>query len=189
MKDKDQKIRYTNPELALLKSLFADDVEKLYIIRKVLFQFELTDDERKKLDTFMNEEVYALVVKTFLPYLDPEAPLFQMSHLNLALGADIKQLSPDGALPYIRAKKLEIDYVDQQLKALRGGKAKKIDLADLSDLSGADKDPEQAYVNVIAWNWILSFIDSNIQQLKFLAGFKHETVEQTLTRLRQDSAK
>lgn len=189
MKNDKQKMRYTDEELGLLKAVFAEDNDKLYIIRKVMFQFPLTEAEKSALQAFMTEPVFAILRKTFLPYPDPDAPLFQIAHLNLALGADTKTLSPDGAWPFFKAKELEIAYLEQQVKALNGESEQKIVLSDLTDLNHPKTQREQVWVNVTAWNWILSFVDSNIQQIKFLAGLKHETVEQTLVRLRTDSSK
>ena len=189
MKNKEQRMRYTDEELGLMKAVFAEDREKLYIIRKVMFQFPLTDEEKSALQSFVTEPVFALMKKTFVPYLEPDAPLFQMSNLVLGLGADTKSLSPDGAWPFIKAKELEVSYIEQQLKALHGESEQKIILSELTSLDYPKAQREQVYINILAWNFLLSFIDSNIQQIMFLAGLKHETVEQTMVRLRSDSAK
>lgn len=190
MRQKDQKMRFTDPELSVIKGLFSDNEDLLYTVRKVMLQFELTPDEQKNVDGMMNETVIALLYKTFLPSIDADAPMFQMTDMLLGLGADIKTLSPEGAWPFIKAKELEMKYLSQQLRVLTGAsKIQKISLEKMGDISGTEKDGEKMYVNVVARNYLLSYIDSNCQQLKMLAGLKHETVEQTKIRLQQDSAK
>jgi len=152
-----------------------------------MFQFGLTSSEKDTL-LGLSKEVKGLLRKTFLPELDSEAPLFQLTNLNVALGSDIKGFSPDGAEFFIRAKELEIEYLDQQLRILEGEKVKEsIQFSDWSITKG--KKAEQAYIEILAWNWMLSFIDSNIQQVKILGGTKEETVEQTKERLARDSSK
>ena len=192
MRDKDQKIRFTDSDMNLIKALFGDDAEIVYVIRKVLLQFELSTVEKMSLEKMINDKTKVLLTRFFLPYLESDAPLFQMTNLILGLGSDTKSLDPISAWPHIQAKKLEIEYLEQQLKVLFGGTDKpKILLADLGGLSGysEEKHAEGAWVNVTAWNFILSYIDSNLAQMKVLAGLKSETVEQTKLRLGRDSTK
>lgn len=183
-------MRFTDTELGLIKSLFADNDELLYAIRKVMFQFETTDQEKETIKRAINDSTLALLYKVFLPGLDPDAPIHQMADIVLGLGVEIKSLSPDGAWPFIKAKEVSMDYLGQQLKALNGNVATNhISLTELSDISGPKTQREQKYINVIARNFILSFIDSMFQQIQTLAGKKEESVEQTLARLAQNSAK
>lgn len=186
MRDVDQKIRYNKSELALIKGLFSDDAEITYIIRKVLLQFELNSNEQKALDDLSNDNFKSIITKMFLPELEPDSPLFQLSNLVVGLEGDIKGFSPEGAWPLIQAKKLERNYLRQQLDILFGDKTKvKIVLADLANMEG---DQETVYVNVVAWNWLASFVDSCLSQFKMLAGRSEESVEETQLRLKKDSA-
>lgn len=189
MKNPEQRMRFTDVELGVIKGLFADNVELLYIIRKSLLQATLTPEESDTLRQVINESTYALFVKIFMPYVDVEAPLFQLTDSCLVLGAEIKDLSPEGAWPYIRAKDLEIDYIAQQLRILNGGSEKpKIVLSELINLKVPKSKAEDALVGVLARNFILSYVDSNIKQIQFLAGQKEETVEETKAKLLKDSA-
>lgn len=189
MRDPNQTMRFNDYELSLIKGWFADDAPILYAIRKVMFQFELDDSEQDEVDKLIgNKEASELIRKIFLPQLDPDAPLFQLTTLAIALGADTKTLSPEASFPYILCKQLESDYIAQQLDVLLGEKVKpKIVFQDLADLDYKLGDEMVAWVHVTAFNFLLSYIDSNIAQLKVLAGLKTETVEQTKERLRRDS--
>lgn len=188
MRDPKQKMRFTDAELSLVKGLFAGNDDLLSIIRKVMLQFELSEQEEVTLRGAINEKTFPLIKKFFLPDLDPDAPLFQLA--DMVIGLDIKELSPDGAWPYIKAKELEMDYIDQQLKVLKGEEVDvKIKLKDLADLRVNKPSREAKYIEVTARNFLLSFVDSNIQQIKFLAGLKEETVEETKARLEKNSNK
>jgi hypothetical protein len=48
---------------------------------------------------------------------------------------------------------------------------------------------EKIWANIMARNFLLSFTDTHIQQIMFLAGLKEETVEETKARLMKDSNK
>lgn len=192
MKDPKQKRRFTDSELSLLKGLFAGTDELMYVLRKVMFQFPLTEQERALLDSAMTDPVKAVIKKVFLPDLDPDAPLFQMAHINLSLVPDIKDLSPDGAWPFIEAKRIQKDYLEQQLKVLFGEpapKKPKYVLEDMASLDYKEIEKEKAYVNLRAFSYLLSYVEQQIQQIKFLAGKKEESVEETLARLDRDSSR
>lgn len=192
MKDPKQVMRYSEDELSLIKALFADSNELAYIIRKVLLQFTLTGAEKESLALVMTGPAVRLMRKVFTPIIDPDAPLFQLTHMALALGSDMKGLSPDGAWPLIAAKQIEMEYIGQQVSVMLGEDVE--ELINFSELvntkySATEKGKEQAYINLTAWNFLLSFIDSHISALKTLAGKKTETVEETQRRLLKDSNK
>lgn len=52
-----------------------------------------------------------------------------------------------------------------------------------------DMTPEQAITNIKARNLLITHVEQQLVQLKFLAGKKDETVEDTKNRLTKDSAK
>jgi len=192
MRDANQKMRFNDAELSLLKGLFADNEELLFSVRKVMLQFELTKQEEITLKKNINETTFALLKKVFLPELEGDAPIFQLTDMILGLGSDIKDKPIELAMPYIQAKDIEIKYLAQRLEALRGNdipEMAEISLADMAKIKLTKTNAESVYANILARNFILSFVDTHIQQMKFLAGLKEETVEQTKDRLQKDSNK
>lgn len=179
-------MRFTQTELELMKALFAENEELVYAIRKAMLQLDLTIGEKAVLGG-LTEEGFNLIKKLFYPELDGDSPITQLA--DLRIGLDIKTLSPDGAWPMIKAKEIEMDYIKQQLDVIRGRGEEKIKLVDLADLSGTKPQREQIYINFTAWNFLVSFVDGMINQLKVLAGLKSETVDQTLERLAKNSNK
>ena len=201
IRDKDQKMRFNKAELSVIKGLFAGNEDLLFAIRKVLLQFALSERDEVIVHRAITRETFPLIKKFFLPDLDPEAPLFQMTDMWLGVQGDLKQ-PVDLSWPYIEAKELEIKYINQQLNQLLDlatGNALKPAEIRLSELTKIGAKPttkaalenfqEKIWVNLNARNYILSFVDSNLQQIKFLAGLKEETVEETLSRLEKNSNK
>lgn len=188
-RQKDQKMRFSDSELLMFKTLFAENEDLLFTIRKAMLQFELSDAEKKSLKDVMTEQVHALLKKTFSPDLDPDAPIFQLTDMKLGLAADMKSKGVEEMWPFIQAKEVQIAYFDQQIAFLKDFETPiKIVLADMAkDLSS--KTPEQAFIDIHNRNYILSYVDSNLQQVIFLAGQKTETVEETKTRLAKNSSK
>lgn len=186
----DQKMRYNDAELSLMKNTFADNDDLLFAVRKSLLGFELDKTEKKLVKGAMSPEALAILEKTFLPFVDVDAPLFQLTDLYMTLSNDMKTLGVEAMAPLIQAKRLEIDYMRQELDVLKDVDApvnRALLLSELVDLEG--KSDEQAFVDITARNYLLSWIDSNIQQIKFLAGKKEESVQETLDRLQKNSAK
>jgi hypothetical protein len=99
---------------------------------------------------------------------------------------------------HIRARKILITYINQQLSTL-GNEDLKDDVVTLKEIEGRfNKDEynvgdetvnEMEFVNFMAWNGIVSYVEFNTNQLKALAGLKSETPEETLKRLQQNSNK
>ena len=186
MRQKNQKMRFCDAELELMKRVFSDNEDLLFIIRKVLFQFELSEAESVILKDNLSENVRAVLKKMLAPELDPESPLFQITDLQLGLNMPMGTKGEDEMKPQFEAKQLEIDYLTQQLESLNGKVEEKIKFSELTDLK---KDSHEVFVNITARNWLILFIDSSLQQIKFLAGEKNETLEQTMHRLSKDSSK
>lgn len=190
MRQKNQVMRFSDVELNLFKALFALNDDMLFVIRKVLLQIDITETERGSLSKTMNDSVYTLLKKTFLPELEGDAPLFQLSDMRIGLNVDLKGKTPAEAWPLIQVKKLEIEYLEQQfcvLKDIKGNVRTPIKLNELSNLNL--KDAEKLFINLTTWNYLISYIDGNLQQIKFLAGKTEESVEETKERLAKQSNK
>lgn len=184
-------MRFSDSELGLFKGLFSDNEEMLFLVRKLMLQFELNQVERQILGKAMTKECYALMRKLFLPQLEADAPMFQLTDMHLGLNTDWKDLTPQSAAPMLLAKELEIDYIAQQLAVLKDldFRLEKIKLAELVKRRQKTEEEEDVFARITARNYLLSYIDSNMQQARFLAGLKQETVEQTKQRLAKDSNK
>lgn len=184
MPEKDQKMRFIGSELSLMKSLFAENESLLFTFRKFLLGFELNEGEKNGLKMLQGGAGYALMKKMFLPEIDPSAPLFQLVDMTMGLNIDFKGNPEANAQPFIEAKLIEENYLKERFATLQTTLSPVTTLKELARL-----DSENAYVNIIARNYLLSYIDSSFQQIVFLAGKKEETVEETIERLQKNSNK
>lgn len=180
--------RYTKEETSLLKSLFYDNEKLLYHVRDTLLQFEVSEEDKAYLKVMMTEPVKALMDRIFNARANILDPLFQITDQHLSLGADIRQLSPEGSWPFIVAKQMEIEYITQQMKVLKGEDVViKIKLADWIDLDVPKTQREQKYAEITAWNWVMGFVPGSLAQIVGLVADKEETPEQKAERLAKDS--
>jgi len=173
------KMRYTDKELGLIKSLFSENEAAIIALRKKMLDFPLSEVEQNFVK--YNDESLAVISKTFNPQIDPEAPINQV--IDLWMTVDFKDKTPEQARINFKARDIVLKYIQERLD----NKKPKITFA---SLSYSDKlDDETNLVNATARNTILGHVEQQLNQLNFLAGQKDETVEDLLKRLEQDSSK
>ena len=184
--EKDQIYIYNSGELSLIKNTFAENEPLLYAIRKVLFQFELTDAD-KALLKLVNESVLNVLKKRILPEISNVFPLGQLPSLIAILSQDLKVKDVPEIAPQFAIKKLQIAYLEQQFKVLAGEDVEQ--KIRLSDMAVITEDPEENYINMSTYLFLLGYIDPMLIMIKTIAGNKDETLEQLNTRLKRDSSK
>lgn len=184
-------MRFSKAELSTLKHVFAENYDLLFAIRKVFLQFEITEAESVMIHAALvgKPEVFAVLSKTFLPVIDPTAPIHQI--VDLWMTIDIKDKTPDVALAHIIARQSLIDYLAQQLNRLsKVGTSDKSDdpirFADFVRFEG--KIAMMVYADVSTRNTLIAHVEQMISQILMLAGKKDENEDQTLARLRKDSS-
>lgn len=183
MRSPNQKMRYSDIELSLIKNTFAGDETNLYAVRKHMLGATLTEAE----DKFIKEltpELKVLLNKCFNPVIDGDSPFFQLVDMKMPLSPDLKGKTREEAEDIIAIKQVEIDYIQSRLDAFDGIHSDGLSLEKMADLRAPN-----AFVNIQARNYLLSYIDSFVNDLRNLAGQKEETVEQTKQRLAKDSTK
>jgi hypothetical protein len=171
-------MRYTDKELGLIKSLFAENEDALIALRKKMWGSEMTTTEKNL--TKYNAESVAVLKKTFNPELDPNAPINQV--IDRWVIAQFGEKKPEEARLVFKSVKIVIDYLSGRLE----GK-KVFELDEL--LFNEGNDDETNLVNMMARNDIVRAIESCLKQLEVLAGEKTETPEETRERLQRDSSK
>jgi hypothetical protein len=188
VKKEKRSMRYSDVELATIKTFFAENDELLIAIRKSFLQLPLTAVEQALLITLKNsEDILKVLRKTFLPTIDGDAPFNQV--VDLWMTIDLKDKDPKEALTMITAREKLITYLEQQLKVLEGGVPSVNDIQ-LSDCVKVLKSKaEDTYTNFIMRNTLISHVEQQLSMLSVLSGQKTETVEQTKERLAKNSMK
>lgn len=192
-RDKGQVFVFNEAELKLIQATFADNEALIYSIRKVLLQFPLTAPEKELVKQSMTPEVYAVVKKKIYPEIDPDAPLTQLSDYRSLLTQDLKTKSTADLRVVLKARQTEIDYLHQQMEALKDVDVEQkggIRLADLrSNLTTSPSLIEDTHADLMAYLNLLGYIDPQLQLLKVIAGTKEETIEQKRNRMTKDSSR
>jgi hypothetical protein len=185
--EQKQKMRYNDKELSLIKATFADNEEMLFTLRKVFLQAELSEADLKRLENISKSpQALALLRKAYSPVLEMEAPFGQM--IDLWMTADTKELNPAQAVLALEVRTALLMWLEAGFARLE--KPEVEGLPGLVDYkpNGGLSDEEQ-YVNYISRNSLIVHTEQKLQELSFLAGRKEESVEETITRLQQNSAK
>lgn len=183
-KNKQQQMRYTDKELQLIKSAFAENDDLLKTIRKVFLQMPLNAVDLSRLELIKKPEILAILRKVFLPTLDPDAPINQQ--IDLWMTVQIVDKTPDEAYPHLKAREIVIEYLDEQLKELEG--LNKEDIIKFPELVNLKKSAKDTYINIVIRNTIISHTEMQLMELKILAQ-PEETPEETQERLAKDSSK
>lgn len=179
--------RYNQTELEIIKATFKDQEGLCILIRRYLLQDDLNPDESKYLKQHTdNPSILAILKKTINPELDKKAPIHQT--VDLFSGMDLQPTQIDHAVLSIKARKRAWEYLNQQFNALAGlGDDLAIRFDKLVDPDG--KTNEQAYIDFVARNFLLGYIDTQgLRQLLVLASLD-ETPGQKAERLAKNSNK
>ncbi len=187
MPEKDQVFIFTKRELSLIKNIFADNDTLLYTIRKVLFQFPLTQVEKEYIKQYVSEDVMVILRKKLMPELGNEYPFGNLSNMLMTLQKPFSTKLDEDMDWQFDAKLLEMEYVKQQLSTLEDIETKQeLKLKDMATLEGSKKD---RFVNITAYIFLIGYIDPILYEIKVLAGVKGETPEEHTKRLTRNSNK
>lgn len=172
--------RYTDDELNLLKTVFAENLPLVKIIRKVMLQLPMSEAEEVQWrKTFASKPLCALMRKMFLPTIDGDAPINQI--IDLWMTVNLENKLPDEEKSLINSREMVIQYLDAQLKELGGDV--KVDHKPLDNFDVLNPDQLRAR------NTIIGHVENQLREIYGLAGYVSETPEETLKRLSQNSSK
>ncbi len=184
MKSK-QTMRYTDEELAVIKSVFSDNEELLRAIRKVFLQMPLSAVEQAMIIGIKGDKgTLDVIRKAFLPTIDGDAPFNQV--IDLWMTIEIKNKDKESVLNEAKARAKLISYIEQQLSVLEDGGKEKIKLNSMIEMSS---DGDEIYQNLTTRNSLIQHTEMQLNMFEILAGQKTETVEETKKRLQKDSTK
>lgn len=176
--------RITDSEMSILKNTFAEDDALLKLLRKVFFKVKLTADEKKKVaEVLTGKSVLDVLKKIFLPTISTEVPLGQ--NIDLFMSINLENKDDEQVERLLSARYWIIDNIETGLKAIETGEfVEEKDITTFECPSDLDR-----YTYLIARNTFITHTEQSLLQIKFLAGEKTESVEQTLERLNKNSAK
>lgn len=180
-----QKMRYSDDELQLLNSTFAERYDLLVLLRKFLLQGEVTEKEADNMKMFASTQLLPILKKTFLPQIDFTTPVGQL--VDLWTNIDTKNKNVEGAWLEMAARDIVINYIKGRFDDLVNGTNNGLQFSALE--YNAMKPKEQNFIELSARNTLISHIDFQTGQLWILAGNKKETLTEQQRRLFKDSSK
>ena len=161
----------------------------LFAVRNLLWQLDLTDEEKKLLN--FSDEEKKLLRKILIPKIRKDAPIFAQQDMYSSMEGIRQYGNPALALQHIYANDILIEYVNQQVDMLlkEEGAETTIILDELTRPIGNDQE-EMRFLNMLANQGIRIFIENQINNLKVLANPPKEMSEaEKEKKLAKDSAK
>lgn len=185
---KPQTMRYSDDELRMIKANFAENESLLLLMRKAMFQFPMSAEERELLSNqFSSEEINKLMRKTFLPEIQDDIPLGQS--IDLWMTVEMRDKDPQRVMVDLLVRKRLIERLETGLECLKGVVPVDFDPVVKYSPNIVMSESYDEYVRVNSRNTYISHIEQQLIQLKLLAGLKEETIEESKERLKKDSAK
>jgi len=185
----EQKSRFSDAEFGLIKNTFAGNMKLLIILRKVFLQIELTKEEQATRLTTFNKDVCKVIRKLFLPEIEGDEPLHQVTDLWGEAQIAVKEQDLGGAIRLIESRARFTQYMNQQLIALEGvdDMPKGMKFKDFD--YNYENESTERIVKLLARQEILKHIESNLMQTLIIAGTPEESEEEMIKRIYANSNK
>lgn len=172
-------------EIALLKSVFADNENLLKSIRSLFLGFTVNSDDANLIRvTFKDENLMKALRKKMYPVIDPTSDIGELTDFWLGTETEVLGKDVDTINQVVSSKQLALDMMAHAFELLREPTLNPIDLS--FDVTGQN-DPYQ--IRLLARNKYIKAVETGLTILKVIAGTKSETVEQAKKRMEMDSAK
>nr|AKH46953.1 hypothetical protein [uncultured marine virus] len=132
-------------------------------------------------------DVLDVLQKYVLPEMDSDLPIGQQNELFFTLDK-ISEYHPDVAVLHIQAMDKMVAYLNARFSVLCGEElVAELKLSQLKEPLG--KSPVERYVDMIAFQNIVAYLEKSFSNLKILAESREETEEEKEKRLEMDSTK
>lgn len=176
--------RYTDKELALTNTVFAENYDLLKVLRKAIVQLPLSTVEEQMMRETFKGDVIDLIKKFFIPEMDGDSSL---SNLTDKYFIHAEDRSLDNVYFDICVNKKKWEYLEQQVDSIGGIEKETIKLDDFVKTEG--KKEGDICVDFATRSKIIQHVEAVLQAILIIAGKKDETVEQRLKRMEMDSSK
>ena len=180
-----EKLMYTNKDIDIIKSTFAENDELLIMIRKLFFGGKITADEKKIIKSaFSNPEVIEVFRRKVYGVNNFDTPVGQLSDFWLGAESQMFGASRDTIYQAVMSKDVVLNMFTKAFNLLTNPDGERVSITVLNDLQA---DP--LGVQLIARNLYMKAIESALHALKVIAGVKTETADEAVKRLQADSTK
>jgi hypothetical protein len=175
--------RFSDAEYGVMKTLFRDTDELLYLIRKIFFFGGLNDNEMKQAEVFRKEEVFSVLKRTFVPEICETDPYQQLTDTWLTL--DLKDKMPSEVEVNIQARKRTNEMMRDAVERLKSPSSEKLSVLSYEP----DEDSEENHISLVARNTFINGTTIQLANLKVMSKKGDETEEEKAKRLKANSSK
>lgn len=179
-----KRLIYADNEIELIKEIFADNEFLLVAVRKLFFGVDISESEKKLIKTtFAKDEVVKLLQRKVFSLNNYETPVGQLSDFWLGVESQIFGASKETIKQAVESKKKVYAMFVKAFDLLKNPDGEKV------DISIENMEIDELGINLLARNLYMMGIENGLNAMNIIAGKKEETLEQTLQRIRVDSAK
>lgn len=179
-------LKYTAKELDLLRGVFKDNEPLLKVIRKSLLQHTLTEQEDHILvQNIKGDDLKVLMHRIFLPCLTDDNPITH--EYDEWSGDQLEMRLVENAVQVLRARKLAMEYGEQEFNNLFERKESEIKLKDLESL--INKTDVEIFINFLARQAIVNKVKDFVRDLKVFGNTEKMTDEELSDMIRKNSTK
>lgn len=184
MVDKKEKLMYNEAEISMIKELFADNEYLLKVLRRLFWGIDISKEDKDLiLKTFKRDGSKEVLKRKFYGELDVETPIGQLSDFWMGVEGQVFGASRDTIEQAITSKVMVLENFNKAFALLSNPDGEKPNMSVMSLVS----DPLQS--SMIARNIYLKAVETALFTIKTIAGKKEESLEETIKRISQDSAK
>lgn len=180
----DNKFMFSNKEIDLIKTTFAENEELLKNLRKLWFGADLSKEVKEDIkNTFSNKDLLEAVRHKVYGLNNFDTPIGQLSDFWVGVEKQIFGASRDTIEQAVQSKILVLGMFEKAFKLLENPDGERV----VVDFKPSMVDGLQ--IALIARNLYMQAIETSLITILTIAGKKEETLEETLKRLQKDSNK
>ena len=181
-----QESRCSEEQLDILKGAIAENELVISAIRKIFLENELTENEEKALDLAVRKKpaVQEVLRRHYCPKLVVDAPVGQVQDRLATI--PVADLAPEIAILQAEGVERAEECLEAHLEEMFTGKP---GVSYKTLYNREEEDFYSRYIGLFARHKYIVDAERLTHHLQLLAGQKSETPEQTMERLRKNSAK
>lgn len=172
-------------EIDIIKATFSENDSLLKAMRAIFFGLEVTGEERESLkSTFSNPELVQIMYKRFLPAINKDTPIGQITDVWMGVESQIFGVPKETIYQAVMQKSIAVQMVERGLRTLQNPEAEVINIS--YDPNSIITD--ELGVKLLARNHYLRHVETQLSFLSVIAGQVDETTEQAKKRMQVDSS-
>jgi len=183
-KKPQQRMRYDDVELEMIRSLFTENDDLLIVLRKVFLKAPLSKKDKENLKVISNNpKNIKLLRKTYFPEIDLDAPFGQL--IDLWLSVDKGERGVEESVLALKVRESLMKEIFAGIERLKNPDVivgnKIVDYK-----PNFENDDDSVYIDFVVRNALITHSEFQITQLKALSMTKNLSADDISKRMKQD---